>query len=279
MRQFISALILTFFSVLSVNAQPLKLPPMEADAMTALKASPRHGEWVKYDAGQGDKVDGWVVYPERSDKAPVVILIHEIFGLTDWARATADQLAAEGFLVVTPDFLSGKGEDGAGTGTPSFKGDDVRTAIRNLDPAELKRRLDAAAAWATSQPAGGKKYGVVGFCWGGGVAFNWAIQQPELGASVVYYGVSPKTETLSTIKAPVLGLYGGDDARVTTTVPPTQEEMKRLAKRYDVKIYDGAGHAFLRQQNGMNGANLKAATDGWATTVAFLKETLAEKTK
>ena len=89
MRQFISALILTFFSVLSVNAQPLKLPPMEADAMTALKASPRHGEWVKYDAGQGDKVDAWVVYPERSDKAPVVILIHEIFGLTDWAPATA----------------------------------------------------------------------------------------------------------------------------------------------------------------------------------------------
>jgi len=277
MRQFISALILTFLCAISVNAQPLKLPPVEADAMTALKASPRHGEWVKYDAGKNDKVDAWVVYPERSDKAPVVILIHEIFGLTDWARATADQLAAEGFLVVAPDFLSGKGEGGAGTA--SFKGDDVRTAIRNLDPAELKRRLDATAAWATSQPAGSKKYGVVGFCWGGGVSFNWATQQPELGASVVYYGVSPKTETLNTVKAPVLGLYGGDDARVTNTVAPTQSEMKRLAKRYDVKIYDGAGHAFLRQQNGMNGANLKAANDGWATTVAFLKETLEDKAK
>lgn len=277
MRQLISALILTVLCAFSVNAQPLKLPPVEADAMTALQGSPRHGEWIKYEAGQGDKVDAWVVYPERSDKAPVVILIHEIFGLTDWARATADQLAAEGFLVVAPDFLSGKGKEGAGTA--SFKGDDVRTAIRNLDQDELKRRLDAAAAWATSQPAARQEYGVVGFCWGGGVVFTWATQQPELDAAVVYYGVSAPAESLQHIRAPVLGLYGGNDARVTSTVPAAQEEMKRLGKRYDVKIYDGAGHAFLRQQQGMDGANLKAATDGWATTIAFLKETLAEKTK
>nr|WP_321239040.1 dienelactone hydrolase family protein [uncultured Tolumonas sp.] len=277
MRQFISALILTFLCAISVNAQPLKLPPMEADAMNALTASPRHGEWVKYDAGHGDKVDAWVVYPERSDKAPVVILIHEIFGLTDWARATADQLAAEGFLVIAPDFLSGKGKDGAGTA--SFKGDEVRAAISNLTPAELERRLNGAAVWAATQPAGSKRYGVVGFCWGGGVAFSWATKQPKLGAAVVYYGVPPKQEALSAIKSPILGLYGGADARVTSTVASTQAEMKRLAKRYEVKIYDGAGHAFLRQQNGMNGANLKAATDGWATTIPFLKETLEGKAK
>lgn len=277
MRQFISALVLTFLCAVSVSAQPLKLPPIEADAMTALTASPRHGEWVKYDAGQGDKVNAWVVYPERSDKAPVVVLIHEIFGLTDWARATADQLAAEGFLVIAPDFLSGKGKDGAGTA--SFKGDEVRAAISNLEPAELARRLNGAAAWATTQPAGSKKYGVVGFCWGGGVAFNWATQQPKLGAAVVYYGTPPKKEALSAIKSPVLGLYGGADARVTSTVPSTQDEMKRLAKRYEIKVYDGAGHAFLRQQNGMNGANLKAANDGWATTIPFLKDALEDKVK
>lgn len=273
MRFLLSTILMLVVTLSSVNAQPLKLPSMEAGAIASLKASPRHGEWVKYDAGDGDKVDAWVVYPERSDKAPVVILIHEIFGLTDWARATADQLAAEGFLVIAPDFLSGKGK--AGAGTASFTGDDVRKAISQLDVAELQRRLDGATMWASQQPAADKHYAVVGFCWGGGVAFNWATQQPSLSAAVVYYGVSPKTETLKAVHAPVLGLYGGADARVTSTVPSAQQEMLRLGKRYEVKIYPGAGHAFLRQQNGMNGANLKAARNAWATTITFLKQTLA----
>jgi len=269
MRHFLLLMTtLLFFSV----AQAETLPPTEAGAVDELTHSSRHGEWIKYDAGMGDQVDAWVVYPERADKAPVVILVHEIFGLTDWARATADQLAAAGFIVIAPDFLSGKGKDGMGTA--SFKGDDVRTAIRNLAPEEITRRLDAAAKWGTSQPAATSQYGVVGFCWGGGVAFNWAVEQPKLGASVVYYGVSPETSQLASVKAPVLGLYGGSDARVTSTVPAAQTEMKRLSKTYEVKIYDGAGHAFLRQQAGMDGANMKAAENAWPTTIQFLKTSL-----
>lgn len=260
---------------LDLFAADLKLPPLEPQAMDSLKASPRHGEWITYQAGKEDKVSAWVVYPERSDPAPVVVLVHEIFGLTDWARAAADQLAAEGFLVIAPDFLSGKGP--GGQGTASFPGDSVRQAIGQLDPQELTRRLDGAAAWAVSQPSARKAYAVVGFCWGGGVAFQWAVQQPNLGAAVVYYGVSPQTATLSSVQAPVLGLYGGADNRVTSTVAPAQGEMKRLNKRYEVQIYEGAGHAFLRQQTGMNGANQKAAQDGWNRTINFLKENLEGK--
>ena len=151
-----------------------------------------------------------------------------MYAIRSYYGATADQLAAAGFIVIAPDFLSGKGKDGMGTA--SFKGDDVRTAIRNLAPEEITRRLDAAAKWGTSQPAATSQYGVVGFCWGGGVAFNWAVEQPKLGASVVYYGVSPETSQLASVKAPVLGLYGGSDARVTSTVPAAQTEMKRLSK-------------------------------------------------
>jgi carboxymethylenebutenolidase len=249
------------------------LPPLEKDARMRLESSPRHGEWVSIPASMGDKLDAWVVYPERKDPAPVVIVIHEIFGLTDWARSVADQLAAEGFLAVAPDFLSGKGPEGKGTAALSVE--EARQINSGLQPAEVVARLNAVADWATRLPAATSKFGVVGYCWGGGISFRYATEQPNLGAAVVYYGVSPETQALARVRAPVLGLYGGDDARVNATVPAAQEEMKRLGKRYEVEFYDGAGHAFLRQQDARDGANLRAAQNGWARTVEFFREALS----
>ncbi|HCM29086.1 MAG: hypothetical protein A2Z99_07610 [Treponema sp. GWB1_62_6] len=264
------------FITLSGIAGAQGLPPAEADVAARLAESPRHGEWVSYDAGQGDRTDAWMVYPERADKAPVVVVIHEIFGLNDWARAVADQLAADGFIAIAPDFLSGKAPDGKG-GSVALGADGSRAAIAKLDPVEIVRRLNGAAAYATSLPSATRAYGVVGFCWGGGISFAWATQQGALGAAVVYYGTSPAAAALAAVKAPVLGLYGGADARVNATVPAAKAEMARLGKRYETETYDGAGHAFLRQQTGQNGANMAASRAAWPRTVDFLKGLLEAK--
>lgn len=250
-----------------------ELPASGEGVAARLAASPRHGEWVRYPAGAGDSVSAWVVYPERADPAPVVIVIHEIFGLSDWIRGVADQLAAEGFIAIAPDLLSGKGPDGRGTA--SFGEEDVRRAIRDLDRDEVVRRLNAAAHYGTARPAARSAYAVIGFCWGGSTSFMYAARQPGLRGAVVYYGSSPDSG-YQAIGAAVLGLYGGDDARVNATIPRARQEMSRLGKRYEAEVYDGAGHGFLRAQEGRDGANMAAAREAWPRTVAFLREVLGK---
>jgi len=248
--------------------------PASADeAKARLDSSPRHGEWVTYDAGAGGPVSAWVVYPERSDKAPVVVVIHEIYGLTDWIRAVADQLAAEGFIAIAPDLLSGKGPDGAGTA--SFDRQGAVSAIRALEWSEVVRRLNGAAHYAMELPAALPAFATIGFCWGGSTSFRYATAQPALGAAVVYYGGAPAAEDLPNITAPVLGLYGGDDARVNATIEPAEAEMIRLDKVYEYQIFEGAGHGFLRQQSGRDGANMRATEKAWPKTVTFLKGALS----
>ena len=252
--------------------QAVTLPPDEAGAVAALNASPRHGEWVKYDAGSGDSVRAWVVYPERRDRAPVVIVIHEIFGLTDWARAVADRLAAEGFIAIAPDLLSGKGPNGGGSESVDRQ---AATALnRSLQQPEVQRRLSAAARYGTSLPSATSKFGAVGFCWGGGTSFSFAVNDANLGAAVVFYGTSPADSLLERVRAPVMGNYGGDDARVDATVPPAQAKMQQLGKRFDVATFDGAGHGFLRDLAGRDGANMRAAQQAWPRTISFFRETL-----
>lgn len=254
------------------SAAQLDLPADEAGAKMRLDASPRHGEWVRYDAGSGDSVTAWVVYPERPDPAPVVIVIHEIYGLTDWVRGVADQLAAEGFVAVAPDLLSGKGPDGGGSESVDRQG--AVRLIRSLGNDEVARRLEAAAIYGTSLPAATGRVGSIGFCWGGRRSFSFATTFPDLEAAVVYYGSSPGPEALARVHARVLGNYGGDDARVNADIAPTRQAMVSLGKSYEAITYDGAGHGFLRAQQERNGANLRASQEAWARTVAFLKETL-----
>ncbi|MBZ5552053.1 MAG: dienelactone hydrolase family protein [Acidobacteriia bacterium] len=240
----------------------------------ALEKSPRHGEYLDMKLpGSDQKIRTWVVYPERKDKAPVVLVIHEIFGLSDWIRAVADQLAAEGYIAVAPDLLSGKGPGGGGTDSVSSR-DDVVKLIRSLTPEETIARLNAVRAYAIHLPAASGKSATVGFCWGGSASFAYAAAQPDLNAAAVYYGTPPDAAGLARIKAPVAGFYGGDDARVTATVEPATAEMKRLGKVYDPHIYEGAGHGFLRAQTGKDGANLKATQQAWPSMLAFFKKSL-----
>lgn len=253
----------------------MQLPPVEADALAQLNNSQRHGEWVTYTAEGNDEVSAWVVYPETKDKAPVVIVIHEIYGLTDWTRAVTDQFAKEGFIAIAPDFLSGKTP--GGKGSMDVNKDSARPLIQALDPDEIIRRLNGAAQYATSLPAAEKKYATVGFCWGGGISFMYATRQPQLTAAVVYYGTSPDTESLSSVQAKILGLYGGEDNRVNSTIEAAENELKRLNKSYEKMIFEGAGHAFLRQLDKMDGANLKAAEQAWSSTIAFFKKEFIKK--
>ncbi len=246
------------------------LPPDASTALARLNSSPRHSEWVTIKIGT-DSLRAWVVYPQRSTNAPVVLVVHEIFGLSSWIRGVADQLAADGFIAIAPDLLTMKNLP---DGPDSVVAPLAQAAIRTLDAASVQKQLDAAAQYGMSLPSAQKKYGIVGFCWGGGVSFAHAVHSPDLGASVVYYGVSPSTADLASIRAPVLGLYGGADARVDATIPAADSALHALGRTYTHTIYPGAGHGFLRQQTGMNGANLAATRAAWPATIAWFRKYL-----
>lgn len=242
--------------------------PGALDASTQLTASPRHGEWVMVSTGPADSVRAWVVYPERTTKAPVVIVVHEVYGLSPWIRSVADQLAAEGFLAIAPDLLTTKNIPGAPL-DPEPQA--AIAAVRALNADDVHRQISAVAQYAMALPAAAPRYGIVGFCWGGGVSFEHAVRAPSLGASVVYYGVSPAPARLVSVRAPVLGLYGADDARVNQTVPPADSAMKAMGKTYRPILYEGAGHGFLRQQDGREGKNLAAARAAWPETISWFR--------
>ena len=252
------------------------LPPDEAKAKEVLNKSPRHGEYVDIKLAGTDKpIRAYVVYPERKDKAPVVIVIHEIFGLSDWIRSVSDQLAADGFIAIAPDFLSGTGKDGGGTDSYADRGE-VTKAVRGVTPDKVVKIIDAAREYGLKLPAATDKSATIGFCWGGGQSFTYAASQPGVNAAVIYYGSGVSADAMAKIKCPVMGNYGGRDARITATVAPTTASMKKLEKKYEPHVYDGAGHGFLRQQES-NPANAKAANEAWPATIKFLKENTEAK--
>jgi carboxymethylenebutenolidase len=250
--------------------QGTDIPASGATAADRLAKSPRHGEWVAIKVGATDSVLAWVVYPERRDKAPVVIAIHENTGINTWTRAVADQLAADGFIGIAPD-LTTMFRTGDLKADPDR--DAGRAAIGRVTPELANQIIDAVAKYGMALPAAQPKYGIVGFCWGGARSFHHAAHSPGLGASVVYYGSPPSAEHMAAIKAPVLGLYGGNDARINATIPATDSSMKALGKSYEYHIFDGAGHGFLRAQDG-NEPNAAASRQAWPKTVAFFRSKL-----
>jgi len=267
------ALLMLTGAALAANpGTPGGVPPDANAAKATLDKSPRHGEWVDIVVPDHKvPLKSYVVYPESKDKAPVVMVIHEIFGESDWVRGVADQLAADGFIAIAPDMLSGHGPNGGGT--DSLGGPQAVTAkIREVQAAEVMADLNATRDYAMKLPSANGKIATIGFCWGGGQSFAYAAAQPELNAAVVYYGTPPKADDLAKVKAPVAGFYGGNDNRVTGTVKGTEESMKKLGKPYTPHVYEGAGHGFLRQQDGQDGANKKAAEQAWPATIAFLKQ-------
>ena len=233
-----SLLMKSLAALLLVSAATL---PAQDWAKAALLKSPRHGEYVALKHGDRT-VQAFVVYPEVSHKAPVVIMIHEIFGLSDWAKEMADELAGQGYIVIAPDLLTGAGPNGGGT--DSFTPDAVTKAVSGLSADQVTADLDAAADYAKKIPSANGKLFVAGFCWGGGKSFAFATHRHDLSAAFVFYGPPPPDVT--TITAPVYGFYAGNDARISATIPATTEAMKTAGKKYEPVTYEGAGHGFMR---------------------------------
>ncbi len=261
--KFVAVLLLAVPATVTLRAQEW--------ARTRLDASPRHHEYVPLKHGTRT-VQAFVVYPEIKAKAPVVILIHEIFGLSDWAKEMADELAGEGFIVIAPDLLTGFGPNGGGSS--EFPSQDATVkAVSGLDPDVVTADLDAAANYGKHLPAANGKIAVVGFCWGGGKSFAFATHRKDLSAAFVFYGPGPAD--VSTITAPVYGFYAGNDARIGATVPATTAAMKAAGKKYEPITYDGAGHGFMRAgedpTNTVPG-NKTAREQGFARLVKLLHE-------
>ncbi|HSY48887.1 MAG TPA: dienelactone hydrolase family protein [Thermoanaerobaculia bacterium] len=213
-------------------------------AKQAVDKSPRHHEWVNLKYGTR-VVSAFVVYPEVKTKAAAVVVIHEIFGMSDWVQMLADEVAGAGYIAIAPDLLSGMGPNGGGTS--SLDSTAIGKAIRDLRPDQITADLNAAADYVAKLPAANGKVAVAGFCWGGTQSFLFATNRPTLAAAFVFYGTGPETaEATAAIKAPVYGFYAGNDARVGATVPKTEEMMKAAQKKYDPVTYAGAGHGFMR---------------------------------
>ena len=247
------------------------LPPDNEAAKAQLDASPRHGEWVDIPHAGGPALKSFVVYPQRSTKAPVVIVIHEIFGMQDWVRGVADQLAKEGFIAVAPDLLSGKGPKGGGT--EEMDSTAVGQAIRTLTTDIVMSQLGAVRDYALTIPSGNGKIVTIGFCWGGQQSFAYALNQPALTAAVSYYGPMPTDgAAYKQAKAPIIGFYGGSDMRVNANIPIATGQLRSVNVTYEPHVFDGAGHGFLRDQAGMDGANMKATAESWPLALAWIRK-------
>jgi carboxymethylenebutenolidase len=299
MKLFCIAMIVTLMGSCAVSCSA------QAWARAALDKSPRHGEFVTITEANGRKLQAWVVYPEVKDKAPVVVMIHEIFGLSDWAREMADEVAAAGYIVVEPDLLSGfgptaaamaasaspsapmdhdhmqMGQSGAGApmipalpgGTAAFPDQSsVVKAVSSLPDTQVLSDLDAAADYGKKLPAASGKLYVGGFCWGGGKTFLFATHRSDLSAAFVFYGPPPTADAMKNIVAPVYGFYAGNDARISSTIPQTEADMKAAGKVYEPVVYDGAGHGFMRagEAPDADAANSAARAQGFRRLVTLL---------
>jgi carboxymethylenebutenolidase len=242
-------------------------------AKKRLEKSTRHQEWVE--VKHDDRtVHSFVVYPEVKDKAMAVLVIHEIFGLTDWVRSVADQLAEAGYIAIAPDLLSGMGPNGGKT--EDFKGqNEVMQAIRKLPSEQITADLNAAADYVIKLPAANGKLTVCGFCWGGGQSFRYATNRKDLKAAFVFYGTGPnQAKEIARINCPVYGFYGENDARVNTTIDTSKNLMKDADKTYEPVIYEGAGHGFMRQGDNPAGkeGDRKARDEAWKRWKELLKK-------
>jgi carboxymethylenebutenolidase len=227
-----------------------------------------HGEWVKYARGT-DSIRAYVAYPERKTRAPAVIVIHEIFGLTDWEPTVADRLAKEGYVAILPDLLSSK------HGKSPTDPDSGRKLVGELEPERVTADLDATYAYVNALPAVEKDHiGTIGFCWGGGQSFRYATNNPNLRAVVVCYGPPPDTATMRRIQAPVLGVYGENDERIDATLPTVVAAMQSDGKTFNHEVYPGTGHGFLKPgREGSDGPQVERA---WKRILEFYRARLGK---
>jgi carboxymethylenebutenolidase len=240
-------------------------------AKVTLEKSPRHREWVtvKHD---NRSLETFVVYPESKNKTPVVLIIHEIFGMTDWVQDLTDQVAAAGYIAVAPDLLSGMGPNGGRSS--DFAEGKTMEAVSHLNPDQVTADLNAAADYALRIPASNGKLFVGGFCWGGSQTFRFATNRGDLAAAFVFYGGPPDKDAMARIKAPVYGFYAGNDARIGATIPDAIAQMKAAGKTYEPITYEGAGHGFMRAGEAPDAkdADNKARADAWARWKSLLSK-------
>ena len=231
-------------------------------AKEMLAKSPRHREWVTV-KHNGRDVETMIVYTESKEKRPVVLVIHEIFGLSDWAQELADEVAAAGYIAVAPDLLSGMAANGGRT--KDFNVDSAIEAVSKLNADQVTADLNAAADYGLKLPASNGKLFVAGFCWGGSQTFRFATNRADLAAAFVFYGSGPDKDSMAKIKAPVYGFYAGSDSRIGATIPDTTANMKAAGKKYEPVTYDGAGHGFMRAGEAPDASepNKRAREDAW----------------
>ncbi len=242
-------------------------------AKTRLDNSPRHLEWVKVTHDKRD-VQSFIAFPEVKEKATAVVVIHEIFGLSDWARSVTDQFAEAGYIAIAPDLLSGSAPNGGGTADLGGV-DGVRKAISSLPPEQITADLNAVVSYVSKLPACNGKVIVIGFCWGGSQSFRFATNNSDIKAALVCYGTGPENpEDIGRIKCPVYGFYGGNDARVTTTTTKVADLMKVAVKTYEPVVYEGAGHGFVRAGEAPDASepNKKAHDAAWKRFLEILKK-------
>jgi carboxymethylenebutenolidase len=272
-RGAVSYLLVALASIAAGAAGAWVVQQQRADADHAhgaaarLEAVTTHGEWVAYARGS-DSIRAYVAYPERKDRAPAVIVIHEVYGLTEWEPTVADRLAKSGYVAIVPDLLSSK------FGRSPATADSGRKLIGQLEPDRITADLDATVRWLQAQPAVAKdRIGTIGFCWGGGQVFRYATDNPALKAAVVCYGPAPADTVAQTrIKAPVLGVYGENDARINAALPEVQARLDAAGVRFRHRIYEGTGHGFLKPgRRGSDGPQVEAA---WADILGFYQANL-----
>jgi carboxymethylenebutenolidase len=240
--------------------------PSSAPPRGALGAATTHGEWVEVRRGS-DSIRAYVAYPERKTKAPAVIVIHEIFGLTDWEPTVVDRLAKAGYVAIVPDLLSSR------FGPSPASADSGRKLVALLQPDGITADLDAVYAYVNGLPAVERDHiGTIGFCWGGGQSFAYATRNPGLRAAVVCYGPPPDSAALARIRAPILGVYGENDARIDATLPAVSATLRSLGKSYEYDIYPGTGHGFLKP--GRMGSDGPQVDRAWERIMGFYGKTL-----
>ncbi|HEX7335851.1 MAG TPA: dienelactone hydrolase family protein [Gemmatimonadales bacterium] len=250
------------------GASPPTARASVADSPPGQEPVTTHGEWVSIKRG-ADSIRAYVAYPERKTKAPAVIVIHEIFGLTDWETTVADRLAKEGFVAIAPDLLSSK--HGKSPADP----DAGRKLIGELEPDRVTKDLDATYGYVNGLPATARdQIGVIGFCWGGGQSFRYATNNPHLRAAVVAYGPAPDTADMKRIKAPVLGIYGENDERINANLPMVTAAMQSAGKTFTSEVYPGTGHGFLKP--GRQGYDTPQREKAWQRILEFFRARLGK---
>jgi carboxymethylenebutenolidase len=209
-------LLLAGLSVQAIHAQDW--------AKARLEKSPRHRERVV--VKQGDReIATLVVYPETKDKKPVVLLIHDSAGITDWFESFADQVAAMGYVAVAPNLLSG-------TGLPADK--------------QVTSDLNAVADYGIKLSASDGRVFVAGIGWGGAQSFRFAADRSDVAAALVFCGASPDKDSMARIKSTIFGFYAANDKSVNATVPPAQAAAKAADVVFEAVIYDGVGARFMQ---------------------------------